>query len=123
MCSLDSTCSFPSVALADGSTSSVQGIILVNATSSLSLSSVLYVTNFPFSLLTVSKITRALNCSVKFYLIFYEFQELGSKKMIGTWREKDELYYLDLVSNWHSLIQFHFLIIIVGWVIPFYRFL
>ena len=44
--SLDSTCSFPSVTLVNGSTSSVQDIRLANAIFSLSLSSVLYIPNF-----------------------------------------------------------------------------
>jgi len=36
--SLDSTCSFPSVTLAYGFTSSIQGMIIANASSTLSLS-------------------------------------------------------------------------------------
>ena len=48
--SLDSVCSFSYVILADGSTSTVQGIEIANAISSLSLSFILYVPNFPFSL-------------------------------------------------------------------------
>ena len=59
---LDSMYSFSSVILIDGSTSSVEYVRLANATSSLSLSFALYVSNFAFNLLSVSNITRALNC-------------------------------------------------------------
>lgn len=62
----------------------------------VSLAYVIYIPNFPFNLLTVSKIIRALNCSVKLYFTFWEFQKLGTK-MIGNRHEKDRLYYLNLV--------------------------
>ena len=89
MSSFNSTCSFPSITLADGSTSSFQGIEIANATLSLSLSFVLYVPKFSFNLLSVSKITRTLNCPVKLSPTFYKFQNLRTKKMIDTWDEKD----------------------------------
>jgi len=95
--SLDSMCSFSSATLANGSTFPVQDIGLANAISSLSLSlsSILYILNFSFSLLSASKITGALN-----YLVC-EFQKLRTK-MIGTRHEKDGLYYLDMYPNqWH----------------------
>ena len=60
--SLDSNSFHPSVTLADGFISSVQGIDVANATSSLPLPYVLYVLNFSFHLLSISKITRSLNC-------------------------------------------------------------
>jgi len=58
MSSLDSTCSFLSITSAHSSTS-VQEIWITNATSSLSLSSDLYVSSFSFNLLPISRITRA----------------------------------------------------------------
>jgi len=99
--SLDSMCSFPSVTLADSFIFSAQGIEIANATFSLSLSFVIYVPSFPLSLLSVSRITRALNCSVTFYPTFceFQFQELEMKKMIGIGHEKDGLYYQDLISK------------------------
>ena len=73
MSSLDSICFFLSIILADGSTSSFQGIEIANATPSLSLLSVLCVLNFLFRLLSISQFTRILNCSIKFYPTFCEF--------------------------------------------------
>ena len=72
---------------------------LANTISSLSLSFVFYILNFSFSLPSVCKITRALNCLIKLYPIVCEFQKLETKKMIGTGNEKDGLYYLDLISK------------------------
>ena len=61
----------------------------------LFLSSVLYVLNFPFNLLSISKIIRFLNCSVIFF-VTREFQELETRKTIGTRRKCGGLYYLNL---------------------------
>ena len=99
MSSLDSMCSFLSVTLAGGFTSSIQDIGVANVITTLSLSSVLYVLSFSFSLLSISKITRALNYSVKFYVTVCEFQELEMNKMIDIEHKKDRLYFLDLVSD------------------------
>ena len=59
----------------------------------------LYVSSFRFSLLSVSRITIALNYSVKFYFTFCEFEEVEMKKMVGTWHEEDGLYHVNLVSK------------------------
>ena len=106
MSSLDSMYSFPSVTIVDSSTSSVQSKKFAKSISSLSLSSVFYVLNFFFSLLSVSKITRTVTCSVKLYPKISEFQEFGMKKMINTGHEKDRLYYLDQITI--GVIQFNF---------------
>jgi hypothetical protein len=57
----------PSVTLADGLTTSVIGSGTISPTSSLSLSSVLCLPNFSFNVLSVSQITKALNCCVLFF--------------------------------------------------------
>ncbi|RCU34509.1 hypothetical protein DVA81_19450, partial [Acinetobacter baumannii] len=51
-----------SVTLADGSTSNVLGSGTINITPTLPLTSVLSLPQFSFNLVSVSKITRALNC-------------------------------------------------------------
>lgn len=63
---LDSSDTQSIVVLVDGSRCSISGCGDVNLTS-LSLSFGLYVPKFPFSLFIVSKLTKALNCSVAFY--------------------------------------------------------
>ena len=54
--------------------------------------SVLHVPDFKFSLLSVSKITRELNCFVSFYPEFCVFQDLCSGRVKGIGREEEGLY-------------------------------
>lgn len=58
------------------------------------IDNVLYIPDFKYNLLSVAKITRALNCSVCFFPDFFMFQDLynGDVKAIG--REDDGLYLL-----------------------------
>ena len=65
--SLDTCYSKESVLIADGGSCDIVGSCSVNPTPSLSLSSVLYIQIYPFNLLSVSKLTKALNSSVRFY--------------------------------------------------------
>ncbi|XP_060194554.1 LRR receptor-like serine/threonine-protein kinase RGI5 isoform X1 [Lycium barbarum] len=58
------------------------------------LQKVLHVSTFKFNLLSVSKLTKQLSCSVSFYPDFYLFQELFTGRVIGIGRERDGLYIL-----------------------------
>jgi hypothetical protein len=55
----------------------------------------LHVPNFPVSLLSVSSITKSLNCRAVFEPAFCVFQDLKSGRVLGTGTERDGLYYLD----------------------------
>ena len=83
------------VTLADGSTSCVIGSGTVNPTPSLPLSSVLSLPNFSFNLLSVSKLTRALNCCISFFPDHCLFQDLTTKRIIGRGHVSKGLYMLD----------------------------
>ena len=87
------------VKIADGTFSSVSGKGLVHATSSLPLSTVLHVPSFSTNLLSISRITRDLNCSVTFFPSYCVFQDLLTKQKIGSGSEKNGLYFLDLALN------------------------
>uniref|UniRef100_A0A2N9HWE0 Integrase catalytic domain-containing protein n=1 Tax=Fagus sylvatica TaxID=28930 RepID=A0A2N9HWE0_FAGSY len=87
-----SPCSPSFVTVANGTKTPVQGKGTVT-TSDLTLSDVLYLPEFPFNLLSVHKLTLALNCSVAFYPSHCEFQDLKTKRMIGGGFVKDGLYY------------------------------
>ena len=63
-----------SVVLADGRSCSILGRGSVSPTSSLTLSTVNYIPDFPFSLLSVSQLTKSLNCSVTFFPLFVFFR-------------------------------------------------
>jgi len=56
----------PTVTLVDGTKTAIKGIGQITPTSSFSLNSVLYVPNSHFNLISVSQLTKTLNCSVLF---------------------------------------------------------
>ena len=76
-----------SVSIADGRVCPVAGKGLATPTSSLPLSDVLYVPNFPVNLLSISAITKTLFCSVYFFPYHCTFQDLRTGKRIGLGRE------------------------------------
>jgi glycine cleavage system protein P-like pyridoxal-binding family len=49
-------------------------------------------------LLSISKITKAFNCSISFYPSLGIFQDLETKRMISMGHEVGGLYYLDLAN-------------------------
>ncbi|KAJ9564855.1 LOW QUALITY PROTEIN: hypothetical protein OSB04_000821 [Centaurea solstitialis] len=83
------------VTIVDGSASSVLGSGTVELTPFVSLSYVLSLHKFSFNLLSVNRITRTLNCSVKFFPDFCVFKDLLTKKIIGRGREADGLYIFE----------------------------
>uniref|UniRef100_A0A2N9FV09 Integrase catalytic domain-containing protein n=1 Tax=Fagus sylvatica TaxID=28930 RepID=A0A2N9FV09_FAGSY len=93
-----SPCSPSFVTVANGTKTPIQGKGTVT-TSDLTLSDVLYLPEFPFNLLSVHKLTLALNCSVAFYPSHCEFQDLKTKRMIGGGFVKDGLYYFQPSST------------------------
>jgi len=86
---------FSTITLADSSTSCVMSSGTVNRTWSISLSSILCLPKFSFNLLSVSKLTRTLNCSVFFFPDQCLFQDLTMKQVIGRGRESGGLYILE----------------------------
>uniref|UniRef100_A0A2N9EWV2 Integrase catalytic domain-containing protein n=1 Tax=Fagus sylvatica TaxID=28930 RepID=A0A2N9EWV2_FAGSY len=83
------------IVLADGSSRLVLGKGVLHPTKSLSLPSILFVPDSPFNLLSASQLTKALNCCITFDPTLCAFQDLKTKKMIGSGHEKNGLYYLD----------------------------
>lgn len=72
------------VTIANGSKSPLHGIGTVR-TSRLTFSSVLYLPQFSYNLLSVRKLTSTLNCSITFYPTHCVLQDLKtiSKRKIG----------------------------------------
>jgi transposase InsO family protein len=83
------------VKLADGSSQIILGSGTVMCSPDMSLSSVLHVPSFPINLLSISCITKELNCAAIFFPSWCIFQELGTGRRLGTGRMHDGLYYLD----------------------------
>ncbi|CAL8174438.1 unnamed protein product [Prunus armeniaca] len=65
----------------------------------LVIKDVLYVPSFNVNLLSVSKITRDLHCTVIFHPGFCILQDLTMKKVIGLGNEHNGLYYLTKPTN------------------------
>ena len=87
------------VSIADGRSCLVMGTGLANPTSSLPLSNIHYVPNFPVNLLSISAITKTLFCSVYFFPYHCTFQDLRTGKRIGLGRETGRGIY-ELVPDY-----------------------
>ena len=81
------------VRIADGSLSTVTGIGRVIISETLTLNQVLLVPKFSCNLLSISKLTRDLNCVAKFSSSHCLFQDLASGMMIGNAKESKGLYW------------------------------
>jgi hypothetical protein len=91
-----------SVTLANGFLSTIVGFGHTHLSLDIKLLSVLHVPSFPLNLLSISKITKTLNCSNSFYPSLCIFQDLKTWKMIGIGHEVGGLYYLDLKPSFPS---------------------
>ena len=89
----------PTVTLANGSQTVAKGIGLTLPLPSLPLTSVLYTPKCPFNLISISKITRTLNCSITFSDKFVTLQDWSTGKTIGIGRESQGLYHLTSDSS------------------------
>ena len=84
------------VALADGLTSCVLGLRTIHLTSLITLNYVLCLPDFSFNLISVSKLTRTLNCNISFFFPDYcLIQDLSTKQVIGRGRESGGLYIFE----------------------------
>ena len=100
--SLTPTTVYPPVSIADGRSCSVEGYGSTKPTPSLTLHNVLYVPGFPTNLLSISTITRTLNCVAIFYPFHCVFQDLHNGQRIGLGRENGRGIY-ELMSDTPSL--------------------
>ncbi|RVX21542.1 Anaphase-promoting complex subunit 8 [Vitis vinifera] len=97
--SITTTSDLPTVTLANGSQTVAKGIGLALLLPSLPLTSVLYTPECPFNLISISKITRTLNCSITFSDKFVTLQDRSTGKTIGIGRESQGLYHLTSDSS------------------------
>ena len=80
------------IKIADGSYSPVAGKGSVIVPNSFRLLFVLHVPKLTWNLLSISKVTKDLNCVTKFFPNHCEFQEMEMGKMIGCAWEHEGLY-------------------------------
>ena len=84
----------PTITLVNGSQSIAKGIDSVCSLPSLPLTSVLYVLDFPFNLISISKLTRDLHCVLTFSHNFVTLQDRSTGKMIGIGHESQGFFHL-----------------------------
>ena len=94
--SFQTSSSLPIITLANGHKVFPHGVGTANPTPHLSLESVLFIPNCPFNLLSVSKLTKSLNCSILFTPNSFSIQDRSTGQTIGTGRESHGLYYLTI---------------------------
>jgi hypothetical protein len=83
------------ITLANGSKALVTGIGQALPLPSLSLNYVLFVLNSPFNFISISKLTRSLNCFITFCSDSVFIKDQNTGKTIGTGFESHGLYYLN----------------------------
>uniref|UniRef100_A0ACD6AQ01 Uncharacterized protein n=1 Tax=Avena sativa TaxID=4498 RepID=A0ACD6AQ01_AVESA len=91
------------VRIADGSSAPIMGSGNITCTPTLPLSPVLHVPNFPVDLLSVSSITKSLNCRVSFEPYSCIFQDLKTGRLLATGVEDQGLYYLNNAQDPYAL--------------------
>ena len=84
----------PTITLANGSQTIAKGIGSVCPLPSLPLTFVLYVPDFPFNLISISKLTRDLHCVFIFSHNSVTLQDRSTGKTIGIGHESQGLFHL-----------------------------
>ena len=83
------------IKLADGFLSAIAGKGSISISPSLTLHEVLHVPNLSYNLLSVNKLLHDLNCQAQFFSSHCEFLDLILRRMIGSARQREELYFLE----------------------------
>ena len=91
--SIDAHIPQSTVTLADGSVRKVLASGSIPLTTDIDLTSVHYVPDFPFNLLSVAKLVDTLKCVVTFGPTSFVLQDPRSMRMIGGGPRKGDLYY------------------------------
>eukprot|EP00262_Sarcandra_glabra_P019406 TRINITY_DN7301_c1_g4_i3.p1 TRINITY_DN7301_c1_g4~~TRINITY_DN7301_c1_g4_i3.p1 ORF type:complete len:144 (-),score=9.55 TRINITY_DN7301_c1_g4_i3:487-918(-) len=92
--SMSSLCDSVHIRIADGSLVPAQGKGNVKL-GSLSLESTFLILKMPMNLMSVSKITNSLYCSVTFFPTHCVFQDLTSGRILGRGIERKGLYLFE----------------------------
>ena len=67
------------------------------------LHDVLFVPTFKVDLISISRLTRGLSCSVTFFPYWCILQDLATRRTIGLSKQRDRLYYLVALALEKSL--------------------
>ena len=88
-------CRNKKIRIADGSLAPIARKGHISLFDGFSLHNMLHVPRISYNLLSISKITRELNCKATFLPDSVSFQDLSSGRMIGIARHNRGLYLLD----------------------------
>ncbi|KAK1414172.1 hypothetical protein QVD17_29913 [Tagetes erecta] len=89
----------PPVTIPNGSSISVEGKGSCTLPNGIHIKDVLYVPSFTCDLLSVSRLSRDLQCAVTFFPEFCVMHTLNSRRLIGMGKCKDGLYRMSLVGS------------------------
>ena len=92
---LSSRCPKSVITNANGVSSPVVGIGTVPLSPSLSINNVLFVPSLNCNLISVSQLTKSHNCVTTFFPTYCIFQNIHTKKRIGSRKRHGGLYYLE----------------------------
>jgi len=95
----------PSVTMTNGYRVSSHGVGTIYLLSLLSIDNVLYVPRSPFNLLSISRLTRSLDCVVSFTKDSICLQDRSSERIIGTGCESHDLYYLRTATHFGTIMD------------------
>ena len=87
------------ITLANGSQAMAKGIDSACPLPSIHLTSVLFVPDSPFNMISISKLTRDLNCLITFSNNFVTLQDRTTGRTIGIKREFQGLFHLSSPSS------------------------
>ncbi|XP_073225717.1 uncharacterized protein [Cicer arietinum] len=83
------------ITIADGSLSVIARKCSVILSPVLTLKDILHVPNLSCNLLSITKLTKDINCQANFFHSHCTFKDLSTGKIIGNAKESGGLYYLD----------------------------
>ena len=96
-----------SIQMANGDLALVKSAGSINFSSNLKLTNCLYIPNLSHKLLSISHVTKELNCVVLMHPTFCILQDIRTGKIIGRGTERDGLYYVDEVDLQGSAMLAH----------------
>ena len=97
--SLTITSPLPMITLANGSQTMAKGIGSACPLPSIPFTSVIYVLDYPFNMISISKLTRDLNCLILFSDNSVALRDWSMGRMIGIGREFQGLFHLSSPSS------------------------
>ena len=98
-------CSLPPVLLPSGETADITAKGSLPLNSVYYLHDVLCVPTFKVDLMSVSRLTKGLNCSITFFPYWCILQDLATRRMIGLGKQRDGLYYLVALATKKSVTK------------------